>query len=812
MPAIATPFRYRTWRLAGTPRFWTATVALVVAGFCAASGLMLADLRRDTREQAVTGERYLAAALAQEIDRNIELLDLSLRAVAEDPSEPDLAGLGPRVQDLMIYDRTAAGGDLGAILVLDRDGRVVRGSAPGFIGTDLSDRAYFKAQKADPGPGLSISAPFHRRVTGDDQVIALSRGLHAADGSFAGLVVRTVRLSYFQEILTREDIGRRGNITLFLLDGTCLMRVPAAANDIGRSFASRANFQRFLTGTSGSFSGTGTTDGQPRIYSFARVGNLPLIVDVARAEDDVFAVWRTRTAIIGVALAALCAVAFGLGSRLMRQLERTARSERRLSDGEAEYRLLAENAQDVIVRLDPALRRRYVSPACRAVLGYEPEELIGRSPQEIIHTDDWPSVSALILSAREGRCVVEAVYRLRHRDGRIVWVEGRYSLLPDDRGFIAVLRDITLRRQAEERAAALNAELAHLANNDALTGLANRRRFDEVLDAEWRRAVRGDGPISLLLIDVDRFKLFNDSYGHQCGDACLRAVAEAVRGVTARPGDLAARYGGEEIAVILPGTDAAGAACVGERVRRAVEDLALPHDGNSRCGGIVTVSLGCATSGPEDGRRTDAGALIAAADACLYEAKRTGRNRVTASLPEASLAPIPVDEAERLAEFDAYDASGALVPSESLDRIARVAAHLLDVPIAFVSVIGRDTATLVGRHGTEIDAVPRRDAYCDHTILGDAPLVIPDTSADPRFAANPLTRGGVAFYAGAPLIVPGGGRRIGALCIADTAPRPPLDTRGRELLADLARLVMDELERRRGADAHQIPSDQTLAA
>ena len=713
MTAIATFSRPRTRRLTASPGFWTATIALVVAGFCAASGLMLYDLRRDTWEQAVLGERNLVAALARDIDRNIELYDLSLLAVADGLSEPDLENLSPRVQDLMLFDRSATARDLGSMLVLDREGRVVRGSAPGFIGADLSDRAYFKAQKADPGQGLLISAPFRRRVTGEDEVIALSRGLRAADGTFAGVVVGTIRLTYFRDLFVREDLGQRGNLTLLMLAGTCGARQPAAATDMGLSFAGSPNFHRFLTAPSGTFSGTASTDGLQRIYSFARVGALPLIVDVARAEDDVFAVWRTKTAIIGVALAARCAVAVALGTKLARQLQRTARTERLLSDSEAEYRLLADNARDVIMRLDPSLRRVYVSPASRAVLGYEPEELIGRSPQEIVHPDDWPTVAALVLSAREGRSDVEAIYRLRRRDGRIVWVEGRYGRLPGDRGYIAVLRDVTLRKRAEERAAALHAELAHLAHNDGLTGLANRRRFDEVLDAEWRRAARDGAPISLLLIDVDRFKLFNDRYGHQGGDACLRAVAEAVRGIVSRPGDLTARYGGEEIAVVLPGTDAAGATAVAERVRRAVEALALPHEGSPQCGGVVTVSLGCATSEPEAGPRTEAGTLIAAADAQLYEAKRTGRNRVAASLAEIPNPPVPADGVERPVAFDtasgrtgrdavssaraahersrdpqpegidriAYDAHGsARALSESLDRSARGKAHLLDVP------------------------------------------------------------------------------------------------------------------------------------
>ena len=375
-----------------------------------------------------------------------------------------------------------------------------------------------------------------------------------------------------------------------------------------------------------------------------------------------------------------------------------------------------------------------------------------------------------------------------------------------------MVRDITLRKNAEERAVALNAELEQLARNDALTGLANRRKFDEVLEAEWRRAARETTPVSLLLLDVDHFKSFNDRYGHQGGDACLRVVAEAVSGVALRPGDLTARYGGEEIAIVLPGTETVGARIVAERVRQAVAALAIPHDGNPQCGGVVTVSIGCATGAPTAGLRTDAGTLIAAADACLYEAKRAGRNRVTASLSDGDGTPIPVDELERLAVLEAYLATGALTPSDNLDQFARVTAHLFGVPVAFVSVVGSDTVTLAGRHGTEIDAAPRQGSFCAYTILDDSPLLVPNASADPRFASTALPSTGFAFYAGAPLISPIDGHRLGALCIADTAPRPLLDARGRALLADLASLVMDELDRRRLALLPPAAGHDTLAA
>jgi diguanylate cyclase (GGDEF)-like protein len=136
---------------------------------------------------------------------------------------------------------------------------------------------------------------------------------------------------------------------------------------------------------------------------------------------------------------------------------------------------------------------------------------------------------------------------------------------------------------------------ATLALTDGLTELANRRAFDEALDREWKRTLREGSQISLLLLDLDCFKEFNDHYGHQVGDDCLRAVARAVAGVV-RATDIAARYGGEEIAVILPSTNTGGSVEVAEKVRSAVEALQITHEGNPEGGGWVTVSVGVATA------------------------------------------------------------------------------------------------------------------------------------------------------------------------------------------------------------------------
>lgn len=163
-----------------------------------------------------------------------------------------------------------------------------------------------------------------------------------------------------------------------------------------------------------------------------------------------------------------------------------------------------------------------------------------------------------------------------------------------------------------------------MARVDGLTGIANRREFDRCLPIAWATAARRHEPLALIMIDVDRFKSFNDRYGHLAGDDCLRGIAGAIAGALRRPGDLAARYGGEEFVVVLPATDATGAREVGGAIRRAIRDVAIRHD-DGVAGDLVTVSLGIAVCTPlPDVQHDD---LTRIADEALYAAKRTGRNR-----------------------------------------------------------------------------------------------------------------------------------------------------------------------------------------
>lgn len=200
-------------------------------------------------------------------------------------------------------------------------------------------------------------------------------------------------------------------------------------------------------------------------------------------------------------------------------------------------------------------------------------------------------------------------------------------------GMIENFKNITERKQIEAELQKANKELQRLTIIDGLTQVANRRRFDEYLALEWRRMAREKLPLSLIMCDVDCFKLYNDNYGHQSGDDCLRAVAGVIDGCAKRPADLAARYGGEEFAVILPNTSAEGAVTIAERIRTEMQNLMIVH-AFSPVHNYVTLSLGVSSVVPQYKEYSQV--LVEAADKALYEAKRSGRNKVLLIPPAAS--------------------------------------------------------------------------------------------------------------------------------------------------------------------------------
>jgi diguanylate cyclase (GGDEF)-like protein/PAS domain S-box-containing protein len=198
-------------------------------------------------------------------------------------------------------------------------------------------------------------------------------------------------------------------------------------------------------------------------------------------------------------------------------------------------------------------------------------------------------------------------------------------------GMVARFKDITERKEAEKMLKEANERLERLSTRDGLTQIANRRSFDQMLDKEWSRLCRSREPLSMIMCDVDFFKLFNDTYGHQGGDDCLKTVAKALETVCRRGGDFVARYGGEEFVIILPATFEKGALRVAEKIRRHLEKLAISHP-RSQVASHVTLSMGVATLVPSE--RVSPQQLVKWADQALYRAKASGRNRVATWLNE----------------------------------------------------------------------------------------------------------------------------------------------------------------------------------
>jgi diguanylate cyclase (GGDEF)-like protein len=209
----------------------------------------------------------------------------------------------------------------------------------------------------------------------------------------------------------------------------------------------------------------------------------------------------------------------------------------------------------------------------------------------------------------------------------------RVELMARVQSALRLKQETVCRKARELELIELTRKLERLSNVDGLTGIANRRHFDNELARAWRRGQRAASPVALILIDIDHFKSFNDRYGHLAGDDCLRRVAQVLAQTVKRPFDLVARYGGEEFVVLLPDTHGPGAGQLAEEMRATVAALTFtPGNGHAACG--VTCSAGAATVTPEGGM--EPAGLIARADACLYQAKREGRNRVIIPAEELS--------------------------------------------------------------------------------------------------------------------------------------------------------------------------------
>jgi diguanylate cyclase (GGDEF)-like protein len=485
----------RPWRISA--KLLIASSVVTVIGFSAICINVMLDMRHGEEALARQTLENLATTIETDISRNIEIYDLSLRAVASNMLLPEIWTVSKPIRQLILFDHATTARHFGAIQVLDVDGKlIVDASTLDPLPENRSEEDYFTVHRDRPDVGLFISRPMLHHGA---YAIVLSRRISDTDGGFLGVVVGSIRFSYFHELFERLSLGPEDTITVLKRDRTIMMRRPFDLDVIGRNLGERPDWKPDSLIAGGFYAGKGPVDATPRLYVRGG-GSNPLFVVAGKPLSAVFELWRKEALRIGAVVLAL--VLFVLGSTMV------------------------------------------------------------------------------------------------------------------------LAREIGRRAQAENK-------LEEMATTDALTGLRNRRKFDAVIDVEWRRAMRQKTPLALLMIDADHFKAYNDTFGHQAGDQVLVGIAICISDSVRRAGDCAARYGGEEFAVLLPDTPEADALTVAETIRRKVQ-------GWSDEGEPSTVSIGIAGLVPSAGM--DWTILVSAADKALYAAKAGGRNQsMVANIPKLSL-------------------------------------------------------------------------------------------------------------------------------------------------------------------------------
>ncbi|WP_449406283.1 diguanylate cyclase domain-containing protein [Massilia phosphatilytica] len=295
------------------------------------------------------------------------------------------------------------------------------------------------------------------------------------------------------------------------------------------------------------------------------------------------------------------------------------------------YRTLLESTRAIPWRIDWAtMRFTYIGPQIEALLGWSPASWLSVNDwADRIHEEDRQKTVDFCVAQSQRGVDHEADYRAVTRQGDYVWIRDVVHVVrrPDGSvdSLVGFMFDITARKQAEDKILQLQRELELLSYRDSLTSVANRRMFDTLYPVEWAKARDTGHPLSLVIIDIDYFKQYNDHYGHVQGDECLRRVAQALDAAASHPGDLCARLGGEEFVLLLPGTDAEAARNKAERCRKLLKQEDIPH-ARSGVGRLVTVSMGIGTIVP--GAQDDPGVFLDRIDRRLYQAKSAGRNRL----------------------------------------------------------------------------------------------------------------------------------------------------------------------------------------
>jgi len=294
------------------------------------------------------------------------------------------------------------------------------------------------------------------------------------------------------------------------------------------------------------------------------------------------------------------------------------------------YKTLLESTKAIPWAIDWATKEFvYIGPQIEELLGWSPDSWkTAQDWIDRIHPDFQESVVGFCVSQSENGIDHEADYPALSKNGDYVWIRDVVHVIREKgvtTKLIGFMFDISERKKLESQLVEANRKLEMISMRDGLTGIANRRMYDTTLNKEWSRAQRNGTPLSLLIIDIDHFKEYNDRYGHFEGDRCLQKIAETLQGIVSRATDLCARYGGEEFVILLPDTKREEAAVFAEGVRERIRELGIAH-ASSPVDDVVTVSIGVGTMVPK--KNTASSGLFQMADKMLYLAKQEQRNCV----------------------------------------------------------------------------------------------------------------------------------------------------------------------------------------
>ncbi|MDQ0455833.1 diguanylate cyclase [Rhizobium paknamense] len=570
----------------------------------------------------------VARSFSQHVD---DTIDQSTLALADLRSEIDDEYGTSAIKDklnAMMRAQVAASHRLGSLIFINAQGDLVASSAPHPpANVNFADRDYFRLHRDNIQQGTVIGLPITDRLTGKAGFTLSRRYERLGRGSFAGVISATVPLAYLESFLGSFDIGQEGTLLLMRADGIALMRNPHRQDVLGKDMSGYGLFTRQLKErTVGTYHYLSQTDGRERIAAFVKSPQTGMVVLVSASQDETLSRWignaRGRWMSLGIAVLLVCYASW----RSLRQSRLRLQRERDVTAREAEFRSLAEASADVIQRLDENGIRHYVSPAGERMYGKPAADLIGTCITEGLSADDASRVEDVLRRLRAGASTDTVLVGRVNGQGEKIWVEAsftRTSIPGESQRFsvVVVTRDVTRHKVSHD-------QLDTLAHTDALTGLANRRALEMRLAKAVEDLNSGEACLALLMIDADRFKHYNDRYGHIAGDRCLEAIAAVIRAAASRSGDVAARYGGEEIVVLLPGATLENARVVAERIRAAVQDLGVEHQDNQPWG-KVTVSIGVASL---SARALEVPTkLVEEADKALYQAKSLGRNTIVMS-------------------------------------------------------------------------------------------------------------------------------------------------------------------------------------